>query len=164
MTGPPSKKRCSVTRGASVRPRSRPGGGPLRHAIGSIERAWTSARPGTATLRECSRPSRRPGAARLHLERVPPRSPLGKAISRVLAGAATKGDAERWSTALGTFLSWVNARDLMATELWPGDVAVFRRDYLASGRRSPGEYVRVARRLVHELSQRYGSPGLPGGP
>lgn len=83
-----------------------------------------------------------------------PRSPLGKTIARVLASARSGGDTARWSTALGTLLLWSDRHGIDASELWAGGIDVFRRDYMASGRTSPGEYLRVARRLVRELSQR----------
>jgi hypothetical protein len=71
----------------------------------------------------------------------------------VLADARSEGDRRRWRTALGTFLRWCDANDLAPEVVWPGDVDVFQRDYLASGRRSPGEYARVARRLIRQLGE-----------
>ena len=73
---------------------------------------------------------------------------MGKAIAAVLAEARTESDRRRWRTCLGSFLMWCDSRGLALDEVWPGDLDTYRRDYLASGRRSPGEYVRLARRLT----------------
>jgi hypothetical protein len=89
--------------------------------------------------------------ATARLDDVPERSPLGIAITRVLAGAKTASDRARFRTALGTFLRWCDGRGREPRDCWPGDVDAFRRDYVASGRTSPGEYVRVARRLLAAL-------------
>jgi hypothetical protein len=97
--------------------------------------------------------ARDPHSAVARLDSVLPRSPLGKAIAAVLADARSEGDRRRWRTALGTFLRWCDANDLAPEVVWPGDVDVFQRDYLASGRRSPGEYARVARRLIRQLGE-----------
>jgi hypothetical protein len=39
-------------------------------------------------------------------------------------------------------------------DLWPGHIDAFRRDYLESRGTSPGEYARVARRLLREIGNR----------
>lgn len=95
--------------------------------------------------------ARKPGSAAAVLDRIPQRSPLGKAVTNVMAGATTAGDRARFATTLGTFLRWYGSRDLKATDLWEGDLARYRRDLVDQGRRSPGEYLRVARRLLVEL-------------
>lgn len=86
------------------------------------------------------------------LDTVPPRSPLGKAVARVLARAKSEGDRRRWSTALGMYARWCASKGLKVEDSWPGDVDAFRRDYLAAGKTSPGEYQRVSRALLRELS------------
>jgi hypothetical protein len=101
--------------------------------------------------------ARGPKFATSWLDTVPDRSPLGKAVARVMANAKTEGDRRRWSTALGTFARWCETRRIEVVDAWLGDVDAFRRDYLESGRTSPGEYARVARMLVRELG-RTGSP------
>jgi hypothetical protein len=55
---------------------------------------------------------------------------------------------------LGTFLGWCEERRIEANDCWPGDLAVYRRRLLEDGRTSPGEYLRVARMLLVELSTR----------
>jgi len=118
------------------------------------KRTWAFHVLTAAACRVSPARSTSPDSARARLDQVPERSPLGKAIAAVLAGAKSEGDRARWPTCLGTFLRWCDARGLAADEVWPGDIDAFRRDYLASGRTSPGEYVRVARRLVRELALR----------
>jgi hypothetical protein len=73
-----------------------------------------------------------------------------------MAEAKTEHDRGRWPTCLGIFLLWCDARDLDVADVWPGDIDAFRRDYLASGRTSPGEYVRMARRLVQQVGRAHG--------
>ena len=97
-------------------------------------------------------PARRSGTAAALVDQVPARSPLGKAIARVLACSKSEGDRRRWATCLGAFLRWCDDRGVAATDCWPGDLVVYRRDRLAAGYASPGEYLRVARRLLAELS------------
>ena len=80
------------------------------------------------------------------------KSPLGHAVARVLAGARSEGDRRRFATCLGTFLRWCDSRGIPPSECWPGDLAAFKRDRLAMGYRSHGEYGRVARRLLDELT------------
>jgi hypothetical protein len=111
-------------------------------AINAVVRAARAFAPARA---------RNPSTASAWVDRVPDRSPLGKAIARVLAGAKTEGDRRRWTTAIGTFGRWSDARGVPVPEAWPGDIDAFRRDYLESGRTSPGEYIRVARRLLAEI-------------
>lgn len=114
----------------------------------------TALRAVIKAAREVSpRRSRNAASAAAWLDRIPARSPLGKAVARVLASAKTEGDRRRFRTALGTFGRWCEEeRGVALAHVWPGDVDAFRRDYLESGRRSPGEYIRVARRLLVELS------------
>jgi hypothetical protein len=95
----------------------------------------------------------RPATAAARLDAVPARSPLGKAIAKVLSQATTPHDRRSWPTCLGTFLLWCDARGVDVQDVWPGDIDAFRRDYLASGRTSPGEYVRMANRLLKSLCQ-----------
>lgn len=95
--------------------------------------------------------ARRPGTAAARVDAIPGRSPLGKAIDRVMARARTDGDRGRWMTCIGAFLLWCDGRGLAPAECWPGDLDVYRRDRLSMGYRSPGEYVRVARLLLREL-------------
>jgi hypothetical protein len=40
------------------------------------------------------------------------------------------------------FPALVRLEGLSVDEIWPGDIDAFRRDFLASGRTSPGEYHR----------------------
>ncbi len=98
--------------------------------------------------------ARRAGTAVARIDEVPARSPLGKAIARVLAGATSEGDRRRWATCLGTFLRWCDTRGIPAMECWPGDLNTYRLDRLAGGFSSPGEYVRVARMLIVALASR----------
>lgn len=97
--------------------------------------------------------ARGPQFATAWLDTVPPRSPLGNAIARVLARAKSEGDRRRWSTAMGMFARWCGSRGLKVDDAWPGDVDAFGRDYRASGKTSPGEYQRVARLLLRELNR-----------
>lgn len=96
--------------------------------------------------------ARSPLFATAWLDRVPPRSPLGKAVARVMARAKSEGDRRRWSTALGTYAKWCERQGLAVEDSWPGDIDAFRRDYLASGKTSPGEYARIARALLREIA------------
>lgn len=96
--------------------------------------------------------ARSPMFATAWLDTVPPRSPLGKAIARVLARAKSEGDRQRWSTALGMYARWCERQGRAVEDSWPGDIDAFRRDYLASGKTSPGEYQRVAQALLRELN------------
>lgn len=95
--------------------------------------------------------SRRPDSLSARVDAIPERSPLGKAVARVLASAKSEGDRRRFAVCLGSFLVWCDARGIPAADCWDGDLATFRRDRLEAGYRSPGEYVRVARRLLGEL-------------
>lgn len=104
----------------------------------------------------------RPGTAVARADEVAERSPLGKAIARVLARARSEGDRRRWRTCLGAFLQWCDERDIPATDCWPGDIDVYRRDRVATGYQSPGEYVRVARMLLAEVLAGAGQPGSAG--
>jgi len=49
------------------------------------------------------------------------------------------------------YARWCVGRALAVEDSWPGHIDVFRRDYLASGKTSPGEYARVARALLRQL-------------
>lgn len=97
--------------------------------------------------------ARSPLFATAWLDTVAPRSPLGKAISRVLAQAKSEGDRSRWSTALGMYARWCQQQGRAVEDSWLGDVDAFRRDYLATGKTSPGEYGRVAKMLIRELAR-----------
>ena len=88
------------------------------------------------------------------LDAVPARSPLGKAIARVLARAKTPNERARLATILGAFLVWCEQRELAPSECWPGDLDVYRRDRIAAGYTSPGDYRRVAGWLLTELARR----------
>lgn len=99
-----------------------------------------------------SPPDGRAGTLTARLGDVGDKSPLGKAIAQVLASAQSEGDRRRFKTCLGAFLEWCDRRGLSPKECWPGDLAVYKRDRLAAGYRSPGEYVRVTRRLLDELA------------
>ena len=101
-----------------------------------------------------ARPDGRPGTLAARLADVGAKSPLGKALAQVLAGARSEGDRRRFKTCLGAFLQWCDSRGVPPADCWPGDLAVYKRDRLAAGKRSPGEYLRVARRLLDELSPR----------
>jgi hypothetical protein len=105
-------------------------------------RAARNLEPARARNRSC---------ASAWLDQVPARSPLGKAIARVMSHAKSEGDRRRWATALGTFARWCESRGITVEQAWPGDIDAFRRDYLESGRTSPGEYIRVAPRLIREM-------------
>lgn len=96
--------------------------------------------------------ARDPNSAASWVDGVPSRSPAGKAIAQVLARAKSEGDRRRWTTAIGTFGRWSEERGISVSDAWLGDVDAFRRDYVASGRTSPGEYVRVARMLLREIA------------
>jgi hypothetical protein len=99
--------------------------------------------------------ARRPDTARAVLDRIPARSPLGVAIARVLSGARTEHDRRAWPTCLGSFLQWCDSCGIdPMRDLWPGHIDAFRRDYLESRGTSPGEYARVARRLLREIGNR----------
>lgn len=98
------------------------------------------------------RRARSSGTAVARLDEVPERSPLGKAIAAVLAQARSEGDRRRWSTCLGTFLIWCDSRAVSPLDCWPGDLDAYRRDRLEAGYRSPGEYLRVARMVLGELT------------
>ncbi len=100
--------------------------------------------------------ARRPDTAAARVDVVPARSPLGKAVARVLAGARGEGDRRRWMTCLGTFLLWCDRRGVPATECWLGDLAPYRRQRLEAGYRSPGEYMRVARMLLEQVTANEG--------
>jgi hypothetical protein len=106
-----------------------------------------------AAAKEVAPPiARSPHTATAQIDRVPARSPLGKVITRVLATANTKRDREVWPTCLGAFLLWCGTREIdPMKDLWPGHIDAYRRDYLANKGTSPGEYVRVARRLLAEI-------------
>jgi hypothetical protein len=93
------------------------------------------------------------GSFAARIEDVPERSPLGKALARVMARARSEGDRRRWPTCLGTFLLWCDVRQVSAVDCWPGDIDAFRRDRLEAGFTSPGEYLRVARLLLVELAE-----------
>ena len=97
--------------------------------------------------------ARRTGTAVARLDNVAERSPLGKAISRVMARARSEGDRRRWGTCLGEFLGWCAERDLDPLECWHGDIGVFRRERIAAGFNSPGEYVSVANKLLEEIDE-----------
>jgi hypothetical protein len=107
--------------------------------------------------------ARAAGTATARLDVVPNRSPLGKAINRVMASAAAPGDSRRFACVLGVFLSWCDARGVPPEEVWEGDLDVYARDLkagavaTASGRRhvvkAVGEYRRVAAKLLRELAQ-----------
>lgn len=97
--------------------------------------------------------ARSPHFASAWLDTVRPRSPLGKAVARVLAKAKSQGDRQRWSTALGMYARWCESQGLAVEDSWLGDIDAFRRDYLATGKTSPGEYGRIARALVRELDR-----------
>lgn len=112
-------------------------------AMRAVVRAARSVSPARA---------RSPLFATAWLDRVPPRSPLGKAVARVMARAKSEGDRRRWSTALGTYARWCERQGLAVEDSWPGDIDAFRRDYLASGKTSPGEYARIARALLREIA------------
>lgn len=112
-------------------------------AINAVVKAARSVAPARA---------RDQSSASAWVDGVPDRSPLGKAIVRVLARAKTEGDRRRWRTAIGTFGRWSEARGIPLSDAWAGDVDAFRRDYLESGRTSPGEYLRVARMLLAEVA------------
>lgn len=115
------------------------------------QRKWAFGKLVEASQAVRPRRARRSSLA-ARLEDVPPRSPLGKALDRVLARAGNDANRRMWPTCLGAFLAWCDGRGLDATECWPGDLARYRRDRLESGYRSPGEYLRVARMLLKELS------------
>jgi hypothetical protein len=117
------------------------------------KRVWAFRRLIGAASTFSARRVRSPGSAAARVDSVPERSPLGKAIAAVLAEARGDGDRRRWPTCLGTFLLWCDAKGLAPGDAWPGDIDAFRRDYLASGRSSPGEYARLARRLVARLAE-----------
>jgi hypothetical protein len=104
--------------------------------------------------------ARSPLFATAWLDGVAPRSPLGKAVARVLARAKSEGDRRRWSTALGTYARWCERQGLAVEDSWPGDIDAFRREYLASSKTSPGEYVRIARALLREIAATDTSPSL----
>lgn len=93
-----------------------------------------------------------PASLAATLDRIPARSPLGKALSRVLSRATCEANRRMWPTCLGAFLAWCDERGLDPVECWLGDLAAFKRDRIDGGYRSPGEYVRVARMLLKELS------------
>ena len=117
------------------------------------KRVWAFKRLIAAAKTVGPRRARSPGSAAARLDSVPERSPLGKAIAAVLADPRSEGDRRRWPTCIGTFLLWCDARGLAPSDVWPGDIDAFRGDYLASGRRSPGEYVRLARMLLARLRE-----------
>lgn len=97
--------------------------------------------------------AQRRNTAAARVDEVPGRTPLGRAIARVLARAKSEGDRRRWATCLGAFLRWCDSRGMAVADCWPGDLAVYRRDRLAEGYRSPGKYLRVARMLLVEFAR-----------
>jgi hypothetical protein len=115
------------------------------------QRVWAMDAVAKAARSVAPARARSPLFATAWADRVQPRSPLGKAVARVLAQAKSEGDRRRWSTALGMYAKWCESQGRRVEDSWPGDIDAFRRDYLASGKTSPGEYQRVARRLIREL-------------
>ena len=107
-----------------------------------------------AALTVAPRVARRTDTMAARLDAVAARSPLGKAIARVLARAKTPNERARLATLLGAFLVWCEQRALDPSECWPGDLDVYRRDRIAAGYTSPGDYRRVAGWLLTELARR----------
>ncbi len=107
-----------------------------------------------AALTVAPRVAKRTDTLAARLDAVPARSPLGKAIARVLARAKTPNERARLATLLGAFLEWCEKRELTPAECWPGDLDVYRRQRLADGYRSPGDYRRIAGWLLEELASR----------
>lgn len=115
------------------------------------QRKWAFTKLRSAA-RAVAPPRTRPGSLAARLDKVPPRSPLGKALAQVLSRATCEANRRMWPTCLGAFLAWCYERGLDPVECWPGDLAAFKRDRVEHGYRSPGEYVRVAGMLLEELS------------